>query len=64
MGLAIEQDPEELNGFVDTKENNEAWFKYMKEWNRRYNRGELSLKELGDAFRAWEKRHLKKGDTK
>ena len=61
--LAIEQDPGELDGF-DTKENDEAWFKYMKKWNRAYNRGELSLEELGDAFRAWEKKHVKKGNAK
>lgn len=52
--LGIEGDPEEMD---ESRYNDEAWWKYMKKWNRKYKRGDISLDALGDAFRVWSKRH-------
>ena len=49
----IEVDPGEMD---ETPEQDQEWWKYMKKWNRKYKRGEISLQALGDAFRAWEDR--------
>jgi hypothetical protein len=47
--MAIEKDPE----YVEASDNNEdeTWFKEMKKWNRKYNRGEISKETLGDRIR-------------
>lgn len=50
----IEVDPGEMD---ETPEEDLEWWKYMKKWNRKYKRGEISQQALGNAFRAWENRH-------
>jgi hypothetical protein len=50
----IEVDPGEMD---ETPEEDLEWWKYMKKWNRKYKRGQISSQALGDAFRAWETRH-------
>jgi hypothetical protein len=51
--VSIEVDPGEMD---ETPEEDLEWWKYMKKWNRKYKRGEISSQALGDAFRAWENR--------
>lgn len=45
----IEKDPGERHAPAD---DGEDWFKYMKKWNRKYNRGEITSERLRKAFEA------------
>jgi hypothetical protein len=43
--MAIEQDPGEV--IASDKEDDSKWFKEMKKWNRKYNKGKISKETLG-----------------
>ncbi|KAJ7617523.1 hypothetical protein DFH06DRAFT_1107534 [Mycena polygramma] len=53
--LSIEGDPDTvLNNEV--KDDDEAWFKYMKKWRTKNKKGQVGKEALVAAFRAWEAR--------
>ncbi|TEB15215.1 hypothetical protein FA13DRAFT_1651325, partial [Coprinellus micaceus] len=58
-GIGIQGDPGEVDDSM-AKAEDDAWFKYMKKWNRKQRKGEISNEELGEAFRRWQKKHGKK----
>jgi hypothetical protein len=47
--MAIEKDPGEV--IASDGNENDKWFKEMKKWNRKYNRGEISKETLGEHIR-------------
>ncbi|KAJ2914696.1 hypothetical protein MD484_g5694, partial [Candolleomyces efflorescens] len=53
--LGIQTDPGEMDDKMPPDED-EAWLKYMRKWNRKQRRGEIDHVQLAEAFRAWGKK--------
>ncbi|RDB14623.1 hypothetical protein Hypma_016376 [Hypsizygus marmoreus] len=59
--LAIETDPGEMDEEEEEegKGVSEEWFKYVRRWNKKYKKGQISKEVLGDMYRAWAKRQAR-----
>jgi hypothetical protein len=52
--VGIQTDPGEMDDRDKMPpDENEAWLKYMRKWNRKQRKGEIDRVQLAEAFRAW-----------